>query len=85
LFQKVLFKPGESVGLHHHERQTEVFVVLSGTALFQIAGRQLHPGAGDVILCEPGDKHRVENKSGEDFLMAVFKTNAPREKDLVWD
>lgn len=86
LVQKVCFKPGERVRLHHHEKQTEVFLVISGTGLFHIERKDLHPAPGDLILCEPGDRHYVANNGKTDFIMAVFKTNVPDgPEDLMWD
>ena len=79
--QIVRIKPGKTVKLHLHKKQTEVFLAVSGQATILISGKRLKIKAGDAILCQPGDQHGVENKSKQDFVLAVFKTNF-RDKDF---
>lgn len=73
--QLVRIKPGRTVHLHTHKKQTEVFLGITGQATIIVDGKRLKIKPGDAILCRPGDDHGVENKSREEFILAVFKTN----------
>ncbi|QLH75464.1 MAG: cupin domain-containing protein [Methanomassiliicoccales archaeon] len=80
--QEVSFKKGDTVQLHHHKVQTEVFIALSeGT--FMINGELIKLGPGDALLCEPMDVHGnpvIE----KDFKILVLKINHV-EDDIEWD
>ncbi|MCU0861444.1 MAG: cupin domain-containing protein [Methanomassiliicoccales archaeon] len=79
--QEVAFRPGESVPMHYHMRTKEVFLPLD-EAVFVINGESVTIGPGDVLVCEPGDRHGnpVIHKP---FRILVLKVGFVPE-DTVW-
>lgn len=49
--------PGFAPPLHRHQVEDEMFYVLSGTARFQCAGKELHAEPGDFVLLPVGVPH----------------------------
>lgn len=82
--QIVEVKPKKEVGRHYHEKQTEIFAILSGEAILGIGERVYNARAGDVFICKPGDRHWVKNYSNEPFRILVFKYNYA-ENDIFWE
>ncbi len=82
LIQTVCFEKGTRVPLHHHEHGLEAFYILSEGGAFVLNGEKIVPKKGDVIICEPGDEHAVEDVE-QDFCILVFKTNWVTD-DLIW-
>jgi len=70
--------------LHFHREQTEVFYVLEGHAVMDLAGQEFLARPGDAFICDPGDRHSLWNRSDEDFRLVVFKIRFPEENDAVW-
>ena len=60
---------GEGPSLHSHPYQ-ETFVVLEGTALFEIDGEHITVQEGEVVAVPAGSAHRFEN-SGPGRLLQV--------------
>lgn len=84
LLQVVTVPPRTKQRLHLHRRQTEVFYVLEGHALLEIAGEEFAAVPGDAFICSPGDRHSLWNQSDQDFRLIVFKINKPEEEDSEW-
>ena len=82
--QVVTVPPRTKQRLHLHRRQTEVFYVLGGRALIDIAGEEYDAGPGDAFVCGPEDRHSLWNQSDQDFRLIVFKINKPDEADTTW-
>lgn len=73
LFAKLSVKPGSSIGLHKHEKEFEIFYVLSGNGLFNDNGNTVAVQAGDICFTAPGETHSIENISQQDLeLLAVI-------------
>jgi len=84
LLQTVTVPPDTKQRLHFHREQTEVFYVLEGQAVIELAGEEFLARPGDAFVCSPGDKHSLWNRSDEDFRLVVFKINTPAEDDTDW-
>ncbi|EMA35738.1 cupin domain-containing protein [Halococcus hamelinensis] len=82
-------EPGErfAESVHAHMDQEEVFVVLDGTATFEVRGsgdgtsRKTTVGTGEAVRFEPGEFQRGENDSSERVRALAF--GAPRGTDDV--
>ena len=73
LFARVTLGPGCSIGTHTHDREEEIYYILSGAATVDDNGnvRTLRPG--DAVLTGNGAYHSIENTGTEDLvLMAVI-------------
>ena len=84
LLQVVTVPPRTKQRLHFHREQTEVFYVLEGQAVIELAGEEFLARPGDAFICSPGDRHSLWNRSDEDFRLVVFKINMPEAADGVW-
>ena len=65
LFAKITLKPGCSIGYHVHEKDSELFYILKGTAEYSDNGEIKTVSAGDVTICPPGEGHSIANKTDE--------------------
>ncbi|MCJ7620776.1 MAG: cupin domain-containing protein, partial [Anaerolineae bacterium] len=84
LLQVVTVPPRTKQRLHFHREQTEVFYVLEGQAVIELAGEEFLARPGDAFVCSPGDHHSLWNRSDEGFRLVVFKINIPQEDDTGW-
>ena len=72
LCTRMTIAPGSSIGSHTHEREDEIYLVLSGSGLIQENGEWVPIGAGDAILTGKGGTHGVENNGSEPLVMAAI-------------
>lgn len=66
LFAKLTLKPGCGIGYHVHEKDSEIFYVLKGRALYSDGGDEREVGEGDVLITPAGCGHAVSNRSDGD-------------------
>lgn len=81
--QVVEMAPGETIPDHSHQTSREFYVVLNGRCRLIVNGQSYRLEAGDMLLLEPGDVHRLQNNGDEPFRLLVFKTSATGE-DTFW-
>ena len=73
LFSRITLEPGCSIGYHLHDKDAELFYILSGTADYNDDGEILPVSAGDVTICPTGHSHGIANHSDETVeLVAVI-------------
>ena len=73
LFANITLKPGCGIGYHEHEKDSELFYVMKGEALYNDNGTECVVCAGDVLLCPAGTGHAITNNGEEDVeLCAVI-------------
>ena len=61
--------PGKGVRLHSHPYK-EIFIILEGTALFTIEGKEIEVGSGNIVIVPPDKAHKFIN-SGTGLLKQV--------------
>lgn len=66
LFANITLKPGCSIGYHVHEKDSELFYLMKGNALYNDNGVEYTLSAGDVMICPAGTGHAVANNGEED-------------------
>lgn len=59
LCAKLTLLPGTSIGKHTHEKEAEIFIVLSGTAEVTDGEVTQIISAGDATLTNPGESHSI--------------------------
>ncbi len=79
--QEVSFSKGDKVPIHHHRVQTEVFYAVT-EAVFEINGEKVTMAPGDVLVCDPGDRHG-NPEIPHDMKILVLKVGF-HEDDTVW-
>lgn len=65
LFGKLTLEPGCSIGYHMHEKDSELFYILKGTAEYTDGEEVRTVTAGDVTICPAGTGHGIANESDE--------------------
>ena len=64
---------GASIGIHKHENEDELFVILSGSGLLDDGTQKTPISAGDSILTGNGAEHAVINTGNIDMeIVAVI-------------
>ena len=72
LFGKITLKPGCGIGFHIHEKDSELFYILKGTAVYDDNGTKTTVTAGDVTLTPAGTGHAITNESAEDVELIAL-------------
>lgn len=65
LFAKITLNPGCSIGYHVHEKDSELFYIMKGTAEYNDGGETRTVSAGDITVCPAGTGHGIANKGEE--------------------
>ena len=65
LFARLTLQPGASIGYHLHEKDAELFYILSGTGTYSDNGTIVKLNPGDVAICETGHGHSMANEGDE--------------------
>ena len=65
LFGKITLNPGCSIGYHVHEKDSELFYIMTGTAEYNDNGTVSTVHAGDVTVCPAGTGHAIANRTAE--------------------
>ncbi|HHV63460.1 MAG TPA: cupin domain-containing protein [Firmicutes bacterium] len=73
LVARITIPPGASIGFHEHDKEEEIYYIISGKGLVNDNGTTRTVGPGDAILTGGGAGHAIEN-AGDDPLemMAVI-------------
>lgn len=72
LCAKLSVAVGASIGVHSHEQEEEVYIVLRGHGRVLEAGTAVEIGPGDSVLTGNGASHAVENTGAEPLEMLAF-------------
>ena len=72
LFGKITLKPGCGIGFHIHEKDSELFYILKGTAVYDDNGKETTVTAGDVTLAPSGTGHAIRNESDGDVELIAL-------------
>jgi quercetin dioxygenase-like cupin family protein len=67
-------EPGYGPPMHRHERETEIFHVLTGRYLFEVDGERTIASAGETVVGHAGRTHRFTNIDKETSRMLVLIT-----------
>ena len=79
---QMLLRPGQRGRIHRHERQEEVYVVLSGRLTVEIEGDPVDLEANEVLRVAPGIRRRVVNLGPEVVnVLAIGGANPHEGRD----
>ena len=79
LFARITLKSGCSIGFHVHEKDSELFYIIKGTAEYNDNGEIRTVTAGDVTICPAGTGHGIENKAEETVELVAVIVYADQE------
>lgn len=81
---EIILQPGQRGRIHLHERQEEVFLVLSGSLTISIEAEEQVLGEGELIRVGPDVRRQLINASGEPLrLLAMGGDGEHRGRDAV--
>ena len=73
LVAELIIKPGDSIGVHKHDPDAEIYYMLSGELVSVAADGAEEPFLpGDAMLTGGGDSHSVRNDSDKDAKMLAI-------------
>ncbi|MDD5455402.1 MAG: cupin domain-containing protein [Candidatus Margulisbacteria bacterium] len=77
LCAKITVPVGGSIGLHRHDNEDEVFIILKGQGICDDGTKKSQFSAGDALLTVSGGSHSIENTGKEDieFIAIVMPYN----------
>jgi quercetin dioxygenase-like cupin family protein len=87
LLCRVQYEPGKQVPWHKHDDSEQVMFILDGSVEMTIEDETRTLGAGDVVVVNPGQHHKVFSPDGVTFMEALSPVpldHVPdRDLDLV--
>lgn len=72
LFGNITLEKGCVLGYHEHHGETETYYIVSGRGLYDDNGTKIEVQAGDVVFCEDGNGHGLENTEEEDLVFVAL-------------
>ena len=75
LFSKITIPVGNSIGMHDHVEDFEVYYILSGKGQVLDNDEIVEVNEGDVIYTADGNKHYIENIGDEDLVFIAVVIN----------
>jgi mannose-6-phosphate isomerase-like protein (cupin superfamily) len=65
--------PNASFGLHKHENDNEVYIILEGNGTYIFNQEVKNVQAGDIMINEPFSEHSLVNDGESDMRLLVFE------------
>jgi mannose-6-phosphate isomerase-like protein (cupin superfamily) len=76
-FDQYCLRPGQAQKPHSHGIEDKIYVVLEGSAVFEIAGETRTLAAGTAVIARSGQAHGVRNESSADLVLLVAMAPRP--------
>lgn len=75
MFANVTIEVGATLGYHEHHGETETYYITQGVGIYRDNDKQYEVTAGDVVFCEDGSGHGLENTGDIDitFVALILK------------
>lgn len=79
MFTKITLEPGASIGYHKHEKEEDIYYILSGIAVVSDNGETRNVYPGQVIYTGDGDCHSIANEREEplEFISIILTYETP--------
>ena len=72
LFASLTLEKGSGIGYHTHDADSEIFVVMQGTAEYNDNGNTVNVTKGDVLVCAKGEGHSIKNVGDEPVILTAL-------------
>ncbi|OGV36776.1 MAG: hypothetical protein A2X48_17105 [Lentisphaerae bacterium GWF2_49_21] len=56
-----ILQPGDSIGEHLHKDDEEVYIIIEGTGIMKVDGKEERVQSGDVCITRKGHSHSLVN------------------------
>ena len=72
LCAKLILPPGAGIGMHRHDSEDEVYIVVSGSGVLDDGQIQTRVSVGDSVLTGDGQSHAIRNDGAQDLELAAI-------------
>ena len=72
LCAELVIAPSNSIGLHDHTNEDEIFIVQQGEGIVIDDGQEVEIAAGDAILTGKGNSHAIRNIGNSDLIVTAI-------------
>ena len=72
LFAQLTLEKNCGIGYHTHDADSEIFVIQSGSAVYNDNGNECIVTKGDVLVCAKGEGHSIKNINDEPVIMTAL-------------
>ena len=72
MYSEITLELGCSLGEHTHTAETETYFILSGKGLYNDNGKEYEVFPGDVLFCDDGESHALENIGNTDLKFVAL-------------
>ncbi len=69
LFAEFVIKPGDSIGMHRHDGESEFYVILEGEGTYYMDDESYQVSAGDLTVVHNHHTHGIENTGDQDLRL----------------
>jgi mannose-6-phosphate isomerase-like protein (cupin superfamily) len=75
MLAEITLQPGDTIGYHRHDSETEYYFILSGSGLANDDGTETQVNAGDAVITGNGASHGIANTGNVPLVLhAVIVT-----------
>lgn len=67
---------GDSLGVHRHEHESEIYFIMQGCGLYTDNGNEYEIKTGEAVICLDGDEHGICNKEKEELVFIALVINS---------
>jgi len=71
------FEPGQSHSIHVHEGMDKLYLVVEGTGMLLLEGREVPMMEGELVVAPDGVPHGIRNESDRRLLVLAILAPAP--------
>jgi mannose-6-phosphate isomerase-like protein (cupin superfamily) len=72
MMAEMAFPPGASIGYHSHEKETEYYIIHSGSGVVNDNGKESAVRSGDVVATGNGAFHGIKNTGSEPLVVSAI-------------
>ena len=74
--------PGSEQGLHRHDTNEQVYVIVRGRGVMKAGGEEQEVGPGTLVFIPPGTDHAIRN-TGAETLTFISATSPPFDHEAL--
>ncbi|OPX92535.1 MAG: Alginate biosynthesis protein AlgA [Syntrophorhabdus sp. PtaU1.Bin002] len=72
--KRICVYPGERLSLQRHQRRSEHWYIVAGTALVVVGADEIYLKAGEAVNIPVGSVHRIMNPGAENLIFIEIQT-----------
>lgn len=71
-FITIRLKQGDSLGIHCHENECEIYYVIQGRGWYKDNEQEYEIKVGEAVICQDGDSHGITNNEKEELVFIAL-------------